>query len=508
MNTRVAAAVVAMGLLAGCGSTVQSVASSTTGSGLSVPSASGDAGLSGTSGLLSGPAGSTGGASLGTAPGGSVVAPGAASTAATAGSSGTVSGNGAPGGGAVPISPTSGPIKLGFLLTGVSNAAQFGVSVGNTYSEQQFDQAVVDALNDRGGIAGRKIEPVYAKTDTASSNWSTDYQAACATFTQDNHVVAVLGYTFDYERNFETCLASHGIPHLTTAFNIPDLTELRQYPLFWSLEVPTIDQRSLAKIQGAMATGVLTPSNRVGVLTDSCPGTQRSWTQVVLPYLQKNHINVVAQHDEGCGTGNNASEANAVAGAGNLVLDFRTKRVDRVMFISVSEAPPLLVLAEAADSQHYYPDWIVSSLAQLALQEGQAPSDQLRNAYGFGWLETQDVSPSLYTRPNASQRRCLSLIKSKGVNPSSAADFAYSYSMCESMFLYEAVLARTHGNTTGSGVINALAGLGSFQSVLNLDGASTFSVARRDDAPRYYRPIVWKDGCSCFVYTGRIFPMP
>ena len=48
--------------------------------------------------------------------------------------------------------------------------------------------------------------PVYAETNTASSNWESDYQAACATFTQDNRVDAVLGSSFAYFVSFEAAL--------------------------------------------------------------------------------------------------------------------------------------------------------------------------------------------------------------------------------------------------------------------------------------------------------------
>lgn len=475
-------------------------------------------------------AGSTVGANGLTAP-----APGAASPGAVVGRRGTpvagtsADGLGAPvaaGAGTVRTAPgepgalpstvpgpagatsTTGPLKIGMLLTRVSNADDFGVKLGNTYDERDIDNALVTALNKRGGLDGRKIVPIYASTDTGTTNWSTDFQAACATFTQDNHVDAVLGYAFDYERNFESCLAKNAVPHLTTSFNIPDNAELRQWPLFWALETPTIDERSLAKIQGAIATGALTSKSRLGVVLDDCPGTQHAWNTVTLPYLRSRHVNVVSVHDMGCGSGNNASQANAVSTAGNAIIDFRSKNVDSISFFTVSEGPALLVLAEAAESQHYYPKWIVSSLANLALQQGQAPSSQLKNVHGYGWLESQDVSPSLYSKPNPTQRRCLSLLESERVRPSSAADYGFAYSVCESMFVYERALQLSHGNSVGAAVIEAVARIGSFQSVLNYAGASRFGYAIRNQAPRVYRHVVWQDNCACFQYVGPTYPMP
>ena len=246
----------------------------------------------------------------------------------------------------------------------------------------------------------------------------------------------------------------------------------------------------------------------IGIVLDSCPGTLHAWQTVVQPYLRSRQINVAATQDFGCGTGNNASAANEVASAGNAMLAFRSKGVDHIMFVSVSEGPPLLVLAEAAESQHYYPTWIVSSLANLSLQQGQAPSDQLKNVQGYGWLETQDVSPSLYSKPNSTQRRCLALLHSENVQPQSAADYSFVYSICEAMFVYERALQLAHGNALGNTIIGAVASIGRFESVLNYDGASMFSTTVRNNAPRIYRHVIYQSGCSCFQYVGTTYSMP
>jgi hypothetical protein len=500
---KTALAIAAALLATGCGTTVQGVGTGTSSSGtgeLAAPS-----GVVPTTG-----GGAVAGGPTGSAPGLSV--PGTGTTGSDAGASAGTSSNAAapaaPAAAAPGATNPTGPIKVGMLITKTSNASDYGVSLGNTISESDVDQALVQALNKRGGLDGRRIIPIYASTDTATTNWSTDYEAACATFTQDNHVDAVIGYSFDYERNFEACLTQKGIPHLTTAFNVPDNAELRQWPLFWALSTPTIDERSVAKLQGAIATGELTSKNKLGVVIDNCPGTQHAWKSVVEPYLRSQHIDVAATQDFGCGSGNNASTANEAASAGNALLSFRSKNVDRITFISVSEGPALLILSEAAESQHYYPTWIVSSLANLALQQGQAPADQLKNVQGYGWLETQDVSPSLYSKPNATQRRCLSLVQSQNVHPQSAADYGFVYSVCEAMFVYERALQVAHGNAAGSAIIGAVAAIGRFESVLNYDGASMFGSNIRNNAPRIYRHVLYQSGCACFQYVGRTYSMP
>jgi hypothetical protein len=403
----------------------------------------------------------------------------------------------------------TGPLTIGFLTTDTSNAASTGASLGNTVSETGVDTALINALNKKGGIAGRQVKLVLAHTDTGATNWSNDFQAACATFTEDHHVDAVLGYQFTYEPNLESCLAKKGIPHLSNGFNVPSSSVLAQYPLFWSLDVPTIGDRSIAKFEGAIKTGFLTPQNKLGIVLDDCPGTLPAWKSEVRPYLVAHHINIAVEYTTTCGTGNNAGTAATVTGVTSALLKFRSAGVNRISFVSVSEAPVLYVISTVAQTQSYYPGWIVSSLGQLAIIGGQAPKSEMRNTHGYGWLPSQDVPPRYNPKPNASQRRCVSLLASEGVKPRSAADFGYAYNACEAVFLYERALELTNGNSDGRLVSDAIGSVGNkFESMLNLYGRSTYSSSRRNNAPAVYKPINWDGTCSCFRYGHQTYSMP
>ncbi len=495
----------AVAACAACGSTVAGVGTVATGPAVDGLSSSAGSQTFSAPGPAGAPAADPGAAAVGIGP-------------PAAGGADTTTGP-VPGAGAAVVTPTTagaapradvtGPIKVGILLTAVGNADAVGIEVGNTYSEREFDDALIEALNKRGGLHGRRIIPVYAKTDTASTDWSTDFQKACAKFTQDDRVDVVLGSDFAYFANFERCLARAGIPHLSNSSNVPDNQELRQFPLLRALIVPTIDKRSIAKLQGAINSGFLTPENKLGVITDSCPGTQRAWQQVVKPFLARHHITVAATADEGCADGYNSSFSAAGAAVGNATLSFRSKGVDRITFITVSESGTMIVMAHDASSQHYYPGWILSSLAGTALLQDQAPQDEMRNTRVYGWLPSQDVKPSQYPEPNAAQRRCYSLVKSQGVTPVSTADYSYTQSICEAVFVYEAALGNSHVDTEGRAVIAGLGKVGrSYQSVFDIGGAADFSIDRLNDAPRLYREARWEAHCSCFAYAGPTYPMP
>jgi hypothetical protein len=398
------------------------------------------------------------------------------------------------------------PIKIGIVLTATSNAASFGITFGNTYTERQVDDALVAAMNAKGGLDGRRIIPVYAKTDTGSANWETDFAAACATLTQDNHVEAVLGYVFNYFASFESCLAKKGIPHLNTGFNIPDAQELRQFPLHVALDVPTIGRRSLAKLEGGVADGVLTSKSKIGVLRDTCPGTARSYEQTFLPTAKRLGLTISKDISISCANGNSDS-GSAVEALQSAVLQFASSGVDRVLFPAVSEGPALLLFELSAESQHYYPTYVVSSLANLEALRTDMPANQIKNVHGYGWMPTQDVPPSTYPRRNGSQARCLSLLRTKGVTPSAGPDYYYAYNLCEAFFVYELALTRTGGNSEGRGIVAAVKSIGAgFDSATNA-GGSLFSPAF-PDAPRFARHTVYVASCTCFGYTGPSRPIP
>ena len=183
----------ALVLLAGCGSTVQysGSASVTTG---------GDTGLGGP--VAVGQSGTGGGASP-AVPGQGGTAP-AGTTGSTAAGSGQVPVGGAPT--AVPL-PGGGPetglgftkdtIKIGYATADDYNAfaGSLGINGVTASGDPKVQmQAVVNDINKRGGLLGRKIVLVPHDYNTAQTvnDPASANQAACADWTEDNHVFAVV----------------------------------------------------------------------------------------------------------------------------------------------------------------------------------------------------------------------------------------------------------------------------------------------------------------------------
>lgn len=410
----------------------------------------------------------------------------------------------APRSGAAAIAPQSGPIEIGFLNTQVGNAAAAGLNTGETYTPEEVFRALAGAMNDRGGLAGRKIVPVVADTDTATARWETDYQAACATFTEDHDVTAVLGYSFAMIDSFESCLTKAGITHLNGGYAVGDEKTLDDHPSMFATTNPTVDRRYYVQLDGAVKGGFLKRTNRLGLVLDDCPEDWRAYNRTVVPYVKRAGLNVVAKTVVSCPDG--AADASAVVQQlNNAVLQFRSRDVDRVFI----EGIPFLFFANTAEGQGWAPGYLLTSATGgAALEANPVPERQLQNIYASGWLPHMDVSRTKQPATTAPQQRCLSLLKSKGVIPQQYNDFHSAYTTCDAVFLYERALTATRGNATAALVSKAIEALGTGYAGVTAHGTKTGFGPDDHDAVTTYRPWRWQRDCDCFLYIGGPRPLP
>ena len=490
MKRTVVAIAGAMLLIAGCGSTVQNVGGAgasgnelstggssvgQTGSNLSVPGA-----VSSTGAI--GPAGSVAGGSTTYVPGQSTSTTGGTTT------------------GAAGTTTQTGPIQLGFIVTNASNAGSFGINAGQTYTDQQLYDALVAAMNKQGGINGRKIQPIYGVTDTASPSWTSDFQAACAKFTQDNHVAAVLGYIFVFLDSFESCLAKAHVPHLYGGYQPGDVNQQRQYPGLVSTTAPTSDVHWQVGFEGAITSGLLTTKSKLGIVVDTCANDDAAFNRVGAPYLKAHHITYETFVGE-CSSGQ-SDTSKAVQEVQSAELQFRSHGDDTVFV----EGVPALLFAEDAESQHWNPSYLMTFAG--AGFEGNVPADQLANFHGFGMIPSVDVDPSHQPYAwNATEKRCLEMLKSQGLVPKGYNDFFEAFTTCDALFLYAGALAADGGQSQLPSVVGALSSvIGRTQLSSTYGGAGHF-VANQHGGAAVWRQWGWVGGCSCFQYAGPTHPI-
>src|SRR5205823_10421767 len=116
---------------------------------------------------------------------------------------------------------------------------------------------------------------------------------------------------------------------------------------------------------------------------------------------------------------------------------------------------PALLFAEDAESQNWHPSYLMTFAG--AAFEGNVPNDQLANFHGFGMIPSVDVDPTHQPYAwNASEKRCLDMLRSQGLVPKGYNDFFEAFTTCDALFLYANAFAADGGQTAAVPVVSAL----------------------------------------------------
>jgi hypothetical protein len=455
-------------------------AAPTTASG-AIAGASGGAGTSGVAGTV--PVG-------GTAPGGT-----------------TSSGSGASGvnGSAAPAAPGAtgahGPVKVGFVVSNFTKtAAAFGF--GAASDPEQWFKYLVKSYNDHGGLAGRKIDPVYSEIDGSSADWSTASQAACAQLTQDNHVELVLSNLW-VNGTLTSCLLKAGVPQFEgTAETLNDEHMLAQTPNLFIPAGLSTDREGAAVVNESVRIGQLTTKDKLGILYDGCSYSVRGVSEGAIPAAKRNGIPYVSINAYNCG-GGFADVGAFTSGVQSAELKLHSEGVTKVMFITQGENGALTFFSDDAESQHWNPTYLVSSNVVITYLESQGTmqKDQMVNVHGIGWTPGADADNAATT---PLMRTCLQDTKAGGgAAPTNLSDTLTMYAACNAMAVSDTALRASGGVGGLAALQSALEGLGtSFTSIATIDGRTRFGPGRHDGADEV-APFGWVSKCNCFQYVGQ-----
>lgn len=400
------------------------------------------------------------------------------------------------------------PISVGILYgKNEDAAAAAGVDTGSEFSERRIFEGMVKAWNDRGGLAGRRIDPVFAEVSTNSSNYAAELAAVCATFTEDNDVAVVLKVVALYAHSFAQCVSRAGVVQVSGDYALGDDQALREVPSLFAPSALTMSARERLKLEQLAAAGRLRRGDKIGVIVEGCPYNERAYNNTTVPVAKQLGLDlaetIVVSCFEGIGDiGGQSSEMQ------NAVLRFQTRGVTEVTFVSAAAEGNLMYLfASSAEPQGYRPDYALTSGVVAAVQEQNAPKAQLTNAAGLGWLPALDTSRFAGASTEA-QSRCLNdLKKGAGVTAKSPRDRYLTFGVCDTFALSDAALRRTRGATNAEAFAAAVQALGSsFTSAATFGGRTNFARGGRA-GPAQRRIFAWSTGCGCFDYAGRPFPL-
>lgn len=490
---RVAATAVASLLsvvAAACGSTVQTNGSHTLGTsdaaGLSAPSTA--------SSTASG---------VGQQPGTGISGPGGSPPTTSSGNlTASAGATSATGGGPAAPAPTSGPIRVGFIYANNDAATAAGVDNNMTVTAGKTMKALVTSYNARGGFAGRKIQAFYQHLNSSSNDYETDYAAACAAFTQDDHVSVVVSAVGLYSESFQGCLAKARIPVVSDLG--PDVQDAKQFPLMVTPDDLLADTRVVQVVERLKASGWLTPQNKIGVVIEDCPIDNRIFTNSLKPAIARAGLHLAATANPHCFQA--IGDLGTISGQmGSAVINFRSAGVDRVMFVSLGEEGTMCFeFMVAAGQQNWYPGYAMSSMTYattVATQSG-IKQQEIENSRGVGWNPYTDTDDTSQAPLPPAGRDCVARLGKAGVRPTTSNDFFAALGVCDQFSLLDRIVRASGGDVAPGGFLRGLASAQQgFPSAIDVAGrTSTWDRGRL--GPGAYRYFAWNTAKGGFAYTS------
>lgn len=394
---------------------------------------------------------------------------------------------------------TAKEIFLGFGtqddVNGMAQNAGFGAGVtfGDTKAQVQ---AVLDYVNARGGILGRKAVPVFKDVSSAESAGVAG-QAACTAWTQDRQVFAVLNPVVKQSNDtLYQCLKKARTPLLRFASGNTDAADYQTYEQYAPANA------SGARFAPALVRRLVAQKYFSGWDTEA-GGPGSAGVKVGLVLLPKHKALQPLLLAELRAAGHAAvetfvaGESYSAADYQSAVLRFSNSDVTHVL----SASSDILYFMTQAESQSYRPRYALTTWNQPgALLQIAAPARQLAGSLGVGYVPALDVDGANDPGDvSPATTLCRSLMEGAGQETSVRLTFLVMLAECEMVFLLKQVMS-LEGSLTNEALRAGIDALGTRHA-----SAMTFQTrlaTGQHDGAAKTRDLAYVSACSCFRYAG------
>jgi substrate-binding family protein len=414
-------------------------------------------------------------------------------------------------GGGGPLGPglTSTVMYVG--VVNIKNAGAANAALGATGSSTTVDwkkpyEIVIKDINAKGGIAGRKLAPIWADIDaTSSQTIDQQTQAACATWTQDHKVFAILAG--DAGGVIQECTEkARAVNIIPAGDSTPD--DFRRYPHYVEPSGMHIVRMGPVTVKGIAAQGYFDKGTRLGIITWDQSNYREAIRDGYLPALRQqgitpatdiSYVHVPQTFNDLGGMNSDVNSA---------VLRFSGQDIDHVMIIDGSAG----ICAGAclgyefmnqAQSQDYHPRYGFNDFNYADTSvDSLYPHQQLVGSVAVVWGDPDDAHDVGY-HVNKSREDCYKLMKDNGFDYD-ATDDNQTYvirTACEQIWFMRAVVGKM-----GNAVLNN----DNFMAGVNQIGSSFQSLstyvarisATQHDGASAVRNERYFESCTCYKFTS------
>jgi len=487
-------AVAALALVSGCGSTVQTSDTATVGTqGLAAPSSTAPSAAAG--GGLTVPSTGPGTVAAGTSATGAVGSGTTATGTTTAAGSGPITS----GGGSNGLVPSRAPgvtntkIYIGIPTSDQAGAADKAIGAAGaapSYKQSEIVNAIVKYANSHGGFAGRQLEPIYYDYNLTDDASAQD-QSACAHFTQDNKVAAIISSGHDL---LAACAEKVGAVPLDA--NSP--SNFQKYPHLLDPEGISLDRIGAVTVSGLQRAHYF--SGKFGLVTWDDPRYRASVTNGYNPTLAKYGVKIwqtaYIMVPQAVGAISDMSAA-----VSSAVTKFRSLGIDHVI---IQDGPAgvwaggglTLEFMNNAKSQRYYPRY--GGNAYNIPGNGELPADEMDHELAILDSDSQSENDAGW-HVNAQREKCFKIEVQAGLPPKNDEDRGLATQTCDLIFFLQR-LVNSVPVVNADNVINAVSGLGTSFAPASVYGTRFFP-GRRDGSDQV-RLVEYFQSCNCLKYSG------
>ena len=419
--------------------------------------------------------------------------------------SGSGGGGGATGGGSAPTSKfvtasapgiTNQTMYIGLTYSSNEGAADKAIGVAGaapSYDMRNVWNATIAYANAHGGFAGRKLQALYYDINV-TGDISTQEQAACSYFTQDNKVFA-MGVQDDIG---EACAQNAGAIPLGSG-GATEAT-FQKYSHMVDPDGIAVDRLGSLTVNGLYKAGYF--SGKLGLITWDNPSYRAAVTNGYMPALASHHI-TPAQVVYVAVPQQLGAVADMSAAVGSAVTKFKSLGIDHVIIqdgaAGVWAGDGLtLEFMDQAKSQAYYPRYGQNGDNNPGTSLN--PSDEQNNALAISQVD-YDPTYDAGWHQNPTRTACFQLQAAAGypVASSNPNDEVTAATTCDLIFVLQRVVNGL-SRITADGFAAQAQTLGTTFPTAVVYGTK-FMSGRRDGADEV-RTEQYSSSCTCLRFQG------
>ena len=386
---------------------------------------------------------------------------------------------------------TDTTVKIG-IISVVNRGGSSAVSTSIGDETAQIN-ALVEAANADGGIAGRKIIPVIKEINVAGNTFA-QAPVICASLANDEKVFAVIlqGHSFASDRECYTKKKVLVIDPSNVSYE--DSIYKKLAPFFFSTSTPSYNRWIPALLKEAKNADFFKGSTGVGIFALDTPDDR-----ALIEGLAKNELAKVGIDKFEVGYSGFDTPVTFFRDAAKAIARFQAAKVDRVILMGQQGLGVAFVLS--AEQAKFFPRYLTHSnevpryMSDIPRGPGLQPllPGTLDGAMGIGWTPYQDTDDVHLSFPKPAEVDCINSMRAKGLAFGSRNLARYAIGVCDGL----SFLQTTAKPLKALNVQGIAASAGKLGSSWAAPGAykATFSPGRFDGGGGY-RLLTWDSTCG------------